>query len=213
MAAVVHSVLEHKAKGSDACHPRIVIIDPHGEYGRAFGNRALVYRAYDPIGTEETVGIPIYLPYWLMSADEFRALLIGKTEQEATSQNNIVYKALTYARMVAAGLVDSSPSSYGAPAPTDGLNPDEPRPKTGVPKTKIGEFDRDKPRPFSLAEFYNHINYLQAARVQGAALQKITETDFVRLFKSILDKYSVLRIDPRINFLMERVDAVQPFAR
>jgi hypothetical protein len=123
VAAVIHSVLEHKAKGSDECRPRIVIIDPHGEYGKSFGDRALVYRAYDPIGTEETVGVPIYLPYWLMSADEFRALLIGKTEQEATSQNNIVYKALTYARLVAAGLVSPSPSNFGGPAPTDGLRP------------------------------------------------------------------------------------------
>ena len=129
VAAVIHSVLEHKAKDADVCRPRIVIIDPHGEYRKAFGNRAVVYRAYDPIGTEETVGVPIHLPYWLMSADEFRALLIGKTEQEATSQNNIVYKALTYARMVAADLVNPSPSNYGAPAPTDGLNPDEPRAK------------------------------------------------------------------------------------
>jgi hypothetical protein len=210
VAAVIHSVLEHKAKGSDECRPRIVIIDPHGEYGKSFGDRALVYRAYDPIGTEETVGVPIYLPYWLMSADEFRALLIGKTEQEATSQNNIVYKALTYARLVAAGLVSPSPSNFGGPAPTDGLSPDEPRPKTGVPQTKIGEFDRDKPRPFSLTEFYNHINYLQAARVQGAILQKIAETDFVRLFKSILDKYSVLRRDPRINFLMTEWSTSSP---
>lgn len=202
VAAVIHSVLEHKAKGNDVCRPRIVIIDPHGEYGKAFGDRAVVYRAYDPIGTEETVGVPIHLPYWLMSADEFRALLIGKTEQEATSQNNIVYKALTYARMVAAGLVDPSPSSYGAPAPTDGLTPDEPRPKKGVQPDRIGAFDRDKPRPFSLIEFYNHINYLQAARPKGAVLDKITETDFAKYFKSILDKYSVLRRDPRIGFLM-----------
>ena len=202
VAAVIHSVLEHKTKDADVCRPRIVIIDPHGEYRQAFGDRAVVYRAYDPIGTEETVGVPIHLPYWLMSADEFRALLIGKTEQEATSQNNIVYKALTYARMVAAALVDPSPSNYGAPAPTDGLNPDEPRPKANVSQEKIGEFDRDKPRPFSLTEFFNHISYLQASRPKGSVLEKITETDFAKSFKSILDKYSVLRRDPRITFLM-----------
>lgn len=203
VAAVIHSVLEHKAKGTDVCRPRIVIIDPHGEYGKAFGDRAVVYRAYDPIGTEETAGVPIQLPYWLMSADEFRALLIGKTEQEATSQNNIVYKALTYARMVAADLINPSPSSYNAPAPTDGLNPDEPRPKAGIEQEKIGEFDRDKPRPFSLIELFNHINYLQAARPKGPVLEKITETDFAKSFKSILDKLSVLRRDPRIAFLMK----------
>jgi hypothetical protein len=212
VAAIIHSVLEHKAKGADLCRPRIVIIDPHGEYRKAFGDRAVVYRAYDPIGTEETVGVPIHLPYWLMSADEFRALLIGKTEQEATSQNNIVYKALTYARMVAAELVNPSPSSHGAPAPTDGLNPDEPRPKAGVEQEKIGEFDRDKPRPFSLVEFYNHIVYLQAARPKknDTVLERVPEGEFAEKFKSILDKLSVLRRDPRIRFLMTEWASANP---
>ena len=93
------------------------MIDPHGEYGPAFGSRATVYRAYDPIGTEETTGEPIRLPYWLMSAEEFRILVSGKTEFEATSQHNIIYKALTHARMVAAGLIENAPSSYGVAAP------------------------------------------------------------------------------------------------
>jgi len=210
VAALLHSILEHKTKGTDECKPRIVIIDPHGEYGKAFGDRAVVYRAYDPIGTEETEGVPILLPYWLMSADEFRSLLIGKTEQEATSQNNIVYKALTYARMVSAGLVAPSPSNYGEPAPKDGMNPDEPRAIAGVGPEKLIEFDRDKPRPFSLTELFNHINYLQAARVKDAVLKKVTETDFAESFKSILDKLSVLRRDPRIGFLMKEWSKESP---
>lgn len=129
VAALLHSILEHKVKPENGTHPRIVMIDPHGEYGHAFKNRALVYRAYDPLGNEETEGLPIVLPYWLMSADEFRTLVIGKTEFEATSQNNIVSKALTYARMVAAGLVEPSPVGYGGTAPNDGLEHGAPRPK------------------------------------------------------------------------------------
>ena len=93
-AALIHGILQHKPKGDGFSHPRIVIIDPHGEYGQAFKERAVVYRAYDPIGTDETVGEPIILPYWLMSADEFRLLAIGKTEEEATSQNNIDRKSV-----------------------------------------------------------------------------------------------------------------------
>lgn len=37
---------------------------------------------------------------------------------------------------------------------------------------------------------------------EGAVLEKVTETDFAKYFKSILDKLSVLRRDPRIRFLM-----------
>lgn len=202
VAAILHSILDHKVVNDAVCNPRIAIIDPHGEYGRAFKGRATVYRAYDPIGTEETMGTPIQLPYWLMSADEFRRLVIGKTEEEATSQNNIVYKALTYARMVAANLVEPSPSTYGGAFPTDGLAPDEPRPKTGTTQEQLTSFDRDKPRPFSLQEFHNHILYLQAARDQGGRLSPVTATDFAKSYKSILDKFAVLRRDPRIRFLM-----------
>ena len=96
VAALLHSVLEHKPNGTDLCRPRIVILDPHGEYGQAFGERAVVYRAYDPIGHEQAQGESIKLPYWLMSADEFRSLAIGKTEFEATSQNNVFSINLGY---------------------------------------------------------------------------------------------------------------------
>lgn len=211
VASILHSVIKHQAGSDNVCKPRIVIIDPHGEYGRAFRDRSVVFRAYDPIGIEETVGIPIELPYWLMSADEFRRLVIGKTEEEATSQNNIVYKALTYARMVASDLVEASPTNYDEiQVPTDGLALDEPRPKKGVKQEQIVSFDRDKPRPFSLQELHNHILYLQAARVQEKKeknsctkyVEQVTPSDFSSKFKSILDKLAVLRRDPRIRFLM-----------
>jgi DNA helicase HerA-like ATPase len=202
VAALLHSMLQHKPIGNIVGHPRVVVLDPHGEYGHAFKERAVVYRAYDPLGTEETTGMPISLPYWLMSAEEFRMLVIGKTEQEATSQNNIIYKALTHARMVAAGLVNPAPTAYGYPAPTDGLEHDAPRPKAGVAVENLIEFDRDKPRPFSLNELYNHIVFSQAARIQGTTMAQVTATDFSSKFKSILDKLSVLRRDPRIRFLM-----------
>lgn len=210
VAALLHSMLDHRSEPNAVSHPRILVIDPHGEYGHAFKERAIVYRAYDPLGNEETTGSPISLPYWLMSADEFRTLVIGKTEQEATSQNNIVYKAITYARMVAAGLVDPSPTAHGGVAPADGLEHDAPRPKDGVTFEQLIEFDHDKPRPFSLQEFHNHIFYLQAARVQGGALQGVTASDFATKFKSILDKLAVLRRDPRIRFMMREWNDESP---
>jgi len=204
VAALLHSVLDHKASGDMTCKPRIVIIDPHGEYGHAFQERAVVFRAYDPIGTDESEGTPIQLPYWLMSADEFRRLLIGKTEKEATSQNNIVYKALTHARMVAADLVEAAPTKYDTKVPSDIMDPDEPRPKSGVTQEQITGFDMDKPRPFSLEEFRNHILYLQATKKnKDSILEKISITDFSKKFKSITEKLAVLRRDPRIKFLME----------
>ncbi|MBK1781588.1 ATP-binding protein [Advenella sp. WQ 585] len=211
VAALLHSVLEHKPNSQDICRPRIIVIDPHGEYGQAFGDRAIVYRAYDPIGHDQTQGEPIKLPYWLMSADEFRFLVIGKTEFEATSQNNVLYKALTHARLVAADLVEPAPISYGGEAPNDGSAHDDPRPKQGVDLQDIIEFDRDKPCPFSLDELINHIVYLQGARISKTnVLERVPEGDFTKNFKSILDKLAILRRDMRINFLMTNYDVNSP---
>lgn len=211
VAAILHSILAHEAKADTTCHPRIIVIDPHGEYGTAFGDRATVYRAYDPIGNEDVKGLSIDLPYWLMSAEEFRLLTIAKTEHEATSQHNIIYKALTHARMEVAGLVDKAPTAHGGPVPADGGAPDTPRPKAGVNQAALDSFDRDKPRPFRLEELTNHIVYLQAARPnKNNVLESVTATAFAEDFKSILDKIGVLRRDPRIQFMMKDWDPEGP---
>jgi hypothetical protein len=207
VAAVLHSVLDYSPATGVVTKPRIVIIDPHGEYGAAFGARSVVYRAYDPIGNDETTGTPISLPYWLMSADEFRLLVIGKTEHEATSQHNVVYKALAHARMVAAGLAVPAPTAFGVPNPNPDGALDESKPVSGKTPEDLADFDLDKPRRFCLEEFYNHIRFLQAAKVNNQnKTEKISDTEFQKGFKSILDKLAVLRRDPRIHFLMKPGD-------
>jgi len=199
VAALLHSVLEHRPVADGEFHPRIVIIDPHAEYAKAFGSRATAYRAYNPLQADEETGTAIKLPYWLMSAEEWRALVVGKTEFEATSQHNTVYKALTHARMVAAGLIGPAPTAYGVPDSALG----EPKPAGGVTQDQLGEFDRDKPRPFSLTEFERHITFVQGARLKGTTTEKKPDSEFAKDYRSILDKLSVLRHDPRIRFLME----------
>ncbi|MDG5501671.1 ATP-binding protein [Marinobacter sp. BGYM27] len=212
VAAFLHSLLEHTPEPGKASHPRVLIIDPHGEYGSAFDSNSIVYRAYDPLGNEDGAGCPIRLPYWLMSSDEFRLLAIGKTEHEATSQNNIIYKALTHARMVGAGLVEEAPKEYDVDIPDDGLDADAPRPKEGVSQAQIAEFDTDKPRPFSLEELVNHIKYAQGVNLTAARKTRAkSATDLSKEgFRSILDKLTVLRRDPRIRFMMEERDDNNP---
>lgn len=210
VAALLHSVLDHQPRSGMEHRPRIVIIDPHGEYAAAFTNRAIVYRAYDAIGSESAPSESIKLPYWLMSADEFRSLVIGKTEHEATSQHNIIYKAITHARMVTRRLVDPAPTRYGVPVPTDGRSIDEPRPARGISELLIADFDRDKPVPFSLDEVANHILYLQAARLKAGITEQVTSTEFSEKYKSVLDKLRVLRLDLRIRFMMEELSGSAP---
>lgn len=103
VAAILHSVLDYQIEGTELS-PNIILIDPHGEYGQAFLDKSMIYRAYS-VQVEEDISEELKLPYWMMTSSEFRELVVGKTEFEATSQNNIVYEALGYAKMVQAGIL------------------------------------------------------------------------------------------------------------
>jgi len=89
LAAILHSILD---RGKDAqhskWHPHIVVLDPHNEYGAAFPNHVRLC-------TDEG---SLKLPYWLLDMEETVSLIIGKTEEAATSQTNIVMNALLKAR-------------------------------------------------------------------------------------------------------------------
>lgn len=209
VAAILHAVLSHKAtEGGEVSQPRVNIIDPHGEYGAAFGDRAIVYRAFEDAGDGGAGFRAAKLPYWLMSSDEFRRLVVGKGEFEATSQANVVYKALSHARMFAAGLVLSADNPTRN---TDGFgHPDLPRPAPGKTMEEIVQFDRDWPIPFDLDEFRKHIELCQNNRSKGAGWEPETPSEFQKKFSSILDKLSVLRLDSRISFLMRNRVAGDP---
>lgn len=179
-------------------HPRIILIDPHGEYGRAFGDRCCIYRAYSPLGQDGEPGEELRLPYWLMISDEFRSLVVGKTEFEATSQANTVYKALAHARMAGAGLIEEAQEDISnTPA---GRHPQDPILKPRITEAQIADFDRDKPIPFSLEEFKRHIEWRQPYK--HGSNKRVAAGEFHSDYGSILDKLAVLRHDRRIRFLM-----------
>lgn len=201
VAALLHGILRQQT-ASGEWRPRIVVIDPHGEYASAFGDRAIVYRAYESkVDGEDPTRPVLRLPYWLMSGEEFRSLVIGKTEEEATSQNNIVYKALAHARMVQLGLIESAKSWLGSTDET--VQPDDPRCMEGIDESQVEAFDRDLPHPFSLDEFVAHIATEQGVTWSSSSKKwsKKSSSDF-KSHRSILDKLSVLRADPRLEFMM-----------
>lgn len=200
VAALLHGLLNQPTEGG-TWRPRIVVIDPHGEYAKAFGNRATVYRAYGfGAGGEEAARPILRLPYWLMTGDEFRSLVIGKTEEEATSQNNIVYKALAHARMVNLQLIEASKTWIGQ---TTDKAPDDPRPLNKEDAEKVAAFDRDLPLPFSLDEFVAHIVEEQGVTVDAKSPGKRKSATDYKSHRSILDKLNVLRADPRLSFLLK----------
>ncbi|MCB2212927.1 ATP-binding protein [bacterium] len=141
VAAILHSILERgKAVGYDEWKPQIIILDPHNEYGAAFpGHRRL--------STDEDT---LQLPYWMFNLAEFTDLLVGKTEFAATSETNIVKRALLHARQQAAIVVDQEPDSIvvDAPVPFDlnvfqrHIEDDRPTNKDGSISSKADSHER-----------------------------------------------------------------------
>lgn len=105
VAAILHSILDHKADGE--WNPQIVILDPHNEYGDAFNN-------HKRLSSDEG---SLTLPYWLLDLNETVELLVGKTEFAATSQSNIVKNALRAIREHSASSLGIEPTSITVDSP------------------------------------------------------------------------------------------------
>ena len=137
VAAIIHSILERgDANSYEKWKPRIIILDPHGEYGSAFADHT---KLSSDDGT-------LTLPYWLLNFQETVALLIGKTEFVATSQANIVKSALMSAREEGAQQIglDANLITVDSPVPY----------KLSALKTKI---EADKPPQASKQDSHNSI--------------------------------------------------------
>ncbi|MDP2259947.1 MAG: ATP-binding protein [Caulobacter sp.] len=53
---------------------RILVIDIHGEYGRALSDRAAIFRISPDVSKGER---PLYIPYWALTADELLPVILG----------------------------------------------------------------------------------------------------------------------------------------
>jgi uncharacterized protein len=196
VASILHSVLDHSPAGA-RLKPKIVMIDPHGEYASAFGDRAKVYRAYNDASVADDSAELLKLPYWLMSSDELRSLVIGKTEKEATAQNNIIYEALTYARQLQAEFVKDLGDD-----PDGGQQADPEESKT---IDDVLNFDRDKPLPFELKKLIFHMNTVQGRKPGVKASYPPSSQDRQRI-DGILKKLRILRANPQLDFLMKEYE-------
>ena len=155
VAAILHCLLERGEKrGYEKWNPRIVLLDPHDEYGDAFPE-------HQRLSTDEGT---LSLPYWLLNFQELIALLIGKTEFVATSQANIVKAALLEGRQKAAETLglDKDAITVDSPVPFS-LN------------EFAGHIDASKPAQASKQDSHNSI--LQKLEVlQNDARQRFMMT-------------------------------------
>ena len=82
---------------------RVVVIDPHGEYGAAFENRSRVFRIGDALH-------PLTLPYWALSFDELAWFLVDRRSAAETQQDTLLRDRIFEMRQSsAAGVKANSP--------------------------------------------------------------------------------------------------------
>tara|TARA_X000001388_G_C2233343_1_gene124149 strand:+ start:552 stop:2363 length:1812 start_codon:yes stop_codon:yes gene_type:complete len=200
VSSILHSILEFEYD-EKRLDPKIIMIDPHGEYAKAFGDTAQVYKAYNEASASSDESELLQLPYWLMSSDELRSLVIGKTEFEATAQNNMVYEAITYARQVQSGLIED--------VGDEPLGGAEAQLTDGTTEEQLLQFDRDKPVPFKLSEFEKHIDKVQGRKLGKTDNLAPSSSDRGRL-DGILKKLRILKANPQLKFMMDEFSDLSP---
>lgn len=109
VTVLLKSIIDKK-KDFETWHPRIVILDPHNEYTTAFKGNCSSF---------STDNGSLKLPYWLLSLEELCDLLLGKADFTATTQKNIVKKALLECRKKSAVTVgiDEDKITIDSPIP------------------------------------------------------------------------------------------------
>lgn len=100
-------IISNFTKPPNHWNPQIVILDPHNEYGHAFPDSK---RLVSDEGS-------LILPYWLLDFREIIDLIIGKTEFQATSQTNIIKRALLEARQEGAEAIGFNKDEVTVDAP------------------------------------------------------------------------------------------------
>jgi len=179
VAAILHAITKRgENMGYQKWNPRIIILDPHNEYGDAFpGHKRL--------STDERT---LSLPYWLLNLDETIALLIGKTEYAATSQSNIVKNALLTAReSIAENTLKLSPYD---------ITVDSPIPYILGDPSGLDEFGKKN------GNLYNE-GFVGAVNTQRPNNQNKRDHED---FNKVLRKLQSLIKDSRLQFMMKPWD-------
>jgi hypothetical protein len=76
-STTVAGILTALSDGDDYPSARILVIDIHGEYGKALADRAAVFRINPDLTKGERA---LYIPYWAMTLDELLPVTLGGIE-------------------------------------------------------------------------------------------------------------------------------------
>ena len=170
----VASILERAAELPTA---NLIVFDLHGEY------RELSYARHLRIPGPEELGTPIdellYLPYWLLNAEEMQAMFIDRSEFSAHNQ------VMAFQDAVIAGKKSTLE-------------------KLGKNKV-LNAFTLDSPVPFSLDKVIETLKDLNEEMVQG--VRGLKQGKFFGQFSRLLTRLRSKLSDKRYGFLFSAPDS------
>lgn len=116
VASLLRSIACGDVEAEDKAYPsaRIILLDIHGEYGRALAREATVFRT-NPNPEEEA----LYVPYWALDATEITRLLLGNVDDRPLTQifDKIVAKKISAVRNGMAPGTDENAITADTPVP------------------------------------------------------------------------------------------------
>ena len=166
----VATILERAALLPSA---NLIVFDLHGEYRELSYADHLRIPGPDDLGATNTE--LLYLPYWLMNAEELISMFIDRSEFTAHNQTLVFQDTVVSEK------------------------------KTGLEagnKTEILEsFTVDSPVPFDLTKVLDHIKYLNEEMVQGT--RGLKKGNFNGQFSRLLTRIATKLNDRRYGFLFQ----------
>lgn len=175
----VATILERAAQLPSA---NLIVFDLHGEYGELQYVDHLRIPGPDELTGEDQPSL-LYLPYWLMNADELISMFIDNSEFSAHNQTLVFQNAVVRQK-------------------TDLLN------ELGRADV-LGSFTVDSPVPFSLDAVVGEIKRLNEQMVQGARGPK--KGDFNGQFSRLLARMSAKLHDRRYGFLFNQAASLHTY--
>lgn len=93
VASLLRSISVGQGEGAPFPSARVLLIDIHGEYGKALASVAKVFKI-TPLEKEN----PLFVPYWALDIDDLLPFLLGRTEEKALTA---IHDKILAAKLVA----------------------------------------------------------------------------------------------------------------
>lgn len=174
----VATILERAARLPSA---NLIVFDLHGEYAELSYARQLRIPGPDDLQSAQP-GL-LFLPYWLMNAEELVAMFVDRSEFTAHNQVLVFQREVEAAKR---GFLEQSQ-------------------KTEV----LNAFTVDSPVPFPLDDVIARMDYLNTEMVQGA--RGLKQGNFHGQFSRLLVRVGTKRSDKRYGFLFQAPEALHTY--